>query len=98
MSEAQRIVEFKARHNEIQARFESSYLQFRAELPAAIRVEGERVLRQLTASDPSRRAPAKYGRRPHDPWDLQWLLRRTDIMALSLTTASRTAARRKKAG
>ena len=97
MTAEARLAEFAARRNDIQTRFESSYLQFRNELPPQIVVEGERLLRQLTSTDPTKRAPRRRGRKVLSPFDLQWVMRRIDIMTLALTIGTRSPSPRKKA-
>lgn len=75
-------------------RYELAYETFRTELPSAIRVEATTLLRQLTDPDPSRRELARPFERLPLRWDMQWLLRKTDILIKRLATSSGSPRRR----
>jgi serine/threonine protein kinase len=94
----QRRREFAARRYDLATRYESSYQQFAAELPRSIRLEADRLLRQLSSVEASRRCAQRYGRHALNPSDLQWIFRRIDIMSLALTVRGSGAYRRAKAG
>jgi len=90
--------QFAVRRHDLGTRYESSYQLFVAEVPRVIRVEAERLLRQLSSADPSRRCPQRYGRHAMNPADLQWIFRRIDIMSLALAVRSSGVYRRARAG
>lgn len=95
LSIAERRREFAASQADIRARYESSYVQFGAQLPPSIRHEADRVLRQITNSTPQARLPQRKGRAVLDARDLQWLLRRVDILRLQLITAAKPTRKRR---
>jgi len=89
MSEPDRMRDFASHAADLQTRFGIAYDVFEAELPAPIRQVGCALLEQLTAVIPEQRQPHVLGR-PRavaSPWDLQWVLRRVDIMRLTLAHA-----------
>jgi eukaryotic-like serine/threonine-protein kinase len=86
--------EFQVRTTELREYYESAYEQFKAELPPVLRSSGVQLLRLLTDPDPQRRTPPFRRRRQADVWDLQWLLRRLDVMRQMLRADAARAARR----
>ena len=94
----QREHDFEGRVADIRSLYELAYATFAAEVPRSIRNLATDLLRQLTEVRPSDRQPGKTRRERGLPimWDLQWLLRRVDIMALTLSTSERAAARRRQ--
>jgi hypothetical protein len=71
----------------LEAYYEGAWGIFDQELPAAIRPEGARLIRQLTSPDPRRRGPIHRWKVEHT-WDLNWGLRRIDIMRKILVNES----------
>jgi eukaryotic-like serine/threonine-protein kinase len=98
MSASARSGDFQRNAADLQVRYGVAHDAFAQELPPAIRQEGLRLLRQLTSVQPELREPRPTGRRRALPirWDLQWVLRRIDIMILILRTAERRGARRSR--
>jgi hypothetical protein len=76
-------------------RYELAYETFGTEVPSAIKVEATALLRQLTDPDPSRRELARPFERLPLRWDMQWLLRKTDILIKRLATSSSPPRRRR---
>jgi hypothetical protein len=90
---AARAQEFRNRIPHLRSQMELAYDAFRQELPNAIKHEATILLRQLTNPDPLMRHPVRPFQNLPLVWDLQWLLRRIDILILRLDTALRDAAR-----
>lgn len=87
MTRAEREADFAAHTSDLQTRYELAYALFEQETPNPVRAVASRLLRQLSSVDPLRREPAAHRRRGLPVrWDLQWLLRQTDIMTLTLRT------------
>jgi serine/threonine protein kinase len=84
--------EYSARLAEFRARYEVVFQLFAAELPAPIRDEGTRLLRQLCDPDPSVREQ-RYRIDKKTAWGLEWLIRRIDIMIARLAADSRSPTR-----
>jgi eukaryotic-like serine/threonine-protein kinase len=98
--EANRAQEFAAQLPSIRARYELAYELFGAALPSGIRGEALRLLRHLTDPKPEERDQRLLisGRLRMAP-DLQWVLRRIDILLLELRVTELQARRRgRKAG
>lgn len=74
-----RVSEFRGRISEVRQRQASAYEIFRAELPSHLRNPATDLLRLLTDPDPTKRTSA-LRQRSADPWDLQWLLGRIDVL------------------
>jgi serine/threonine protein kinase len=86
--------EFRARISEMRRRYELAYSVFEQSVPPAIKSPASSLLRQLTDPDPLRRLPRpRPSLRLPTTWDLQWLLRRIDILLLTLRKAEIQAAR-----
>lgn len=82
---ANRKASFEAHASDLQTRYELSYELFERELPGPIRQEAGALLRLLTAVLPTEREPKAAQRRMGDSrWDLQWVLRRVDVMLHNL--------------
>lgn len=89
---ADRAREYSARLADIRGRYEVVFQLFAAELPAPIRYEGTRLLRQLCDPDPSVREQ-RYRIDKKAAWGLEWLIRRIDIMIARLSADSRSRTR-----
>lgn len=76
---AARRVDLDSRITELRQQFMAAYDLFAAEIPPYLREASVMLLRQLTDPDPARRLPG-YRRRRLDPWDLQWLLTKVDVL------------------
>lgn len=88
LPDTQRARQFQSRVAETRSRYEIAYRMFEDELPATIRHPCSQLLRQLTNADPQRRLPRRLApKRAPSHWDLQWLLRRIDILCLLMTRA-----------
>lgn len=87
---AQRMASFKAHTSDLQTRYELSYELFERELPGPIRQEAGSLLRLLTSVEPTEREPNRAKRRVGDArWDLQWVIRRIDVMIHNLRIDNR---------
>jgi serine/threonine protein kinase len=73
--------------------YELAYDLFRTQVPGAIQVEATVLLRQLTDPDPKSREPQRPFQNLPTYWDLQWLLRKVDILIKRLDTNPRTRRR-----
>jgi serine/threonine protein kinase len=95
---AARDQEFQNRIPDLRSQMELAYDAFRQELPNSIKHEATMLLRQLTNPDPVLRQPVRPFQNLPPVWDLQWLLRRIDILVLRLETALRdtTTVRRRR--
>lgn len=80
---ARRLAAFASRLPEIKTRFEHPYGIFEAELPPRLKHEGAMLLRALTNPDPLGRGPTP-GLSNRKDLGLEWVLRRLDIMLLTL--------------
>ena len=60
---------------------------FEAAVPPAIRQQATTLLRQLTHPSPSLRLPRSFGEARVAFGNMEWLLRRVDILILTLTKA-----------
>jgi eukaryotic-like serine/threonine-protein kinase len=98
MTEPARKRDFVMNASDLQTRYGVAYDAFALELPGPVRQVGLRLLRQLTSVQPEFREPRPSGRRHELPirWDLQWVLRRIDIMTLALRTSRRRSARHRR--
>ncbi len=79
MAPAARKDEFDSRLGEMRQQFLPAYDLFEREVPAYLREQAKLLLKQLTDPDPAKRVPA-FRRGALIPWDLQWLLRKVDIL------------------
>jgi eukaryotic-like serine/threonine-protein kinase len=87
-NEAARRADYRARTSELRGRYQLAYELFDAAIPAPVRGLLGALLRQLTDVEPSRRLPQiPPGSRLPRAWDLQWLLRRIDIVLKVLVIA-----------
>jgi hypothetical protein len=69
----------------LRGKYEDAFLLFEGELPMAIRQQAVSLIRQLCDPVPEERAPkVRSGSRSLLPGDLEWLLRRADILIKSL--------------
>lgn len=82
--------DFLGRAGELESPFEGAWSLARQEMPAAIREQGMLLLRQLTHPDPRRRGPMP---RERSVGDLNWILRRVDIIGKQLAYAERERVR-----
>jgi serine/threonine protein kinase len=88
LPDEQRRIRYLSRQNEIRSWFETAYLAASSDIPRSIRHETVDLLRQLCDPDPGARLPrAKIGGRASIPLDLNWLLRRVDILQRRLSAA-----------
>jgi eukaryotic-like serine/threonine-protein kinase len=87
MSSANRIVDFHGHLSDLRSMYERPYAILQSALPPPIRFEGLRLVRQLTDPDPERRERRGFGTGQVNPWNMEWLLRRIDILALLLETS-----------
>jgi serine/threonine protein kinase len=76
---AARKADLDSRRHELRQQFMIAYDLFAAEIPPHLREAAVVLLRQLTDPDPARRVPG-YRRRTLTPWDLQWLLKKVDVL------------------
>ena len=74
-----READLRVRTNELRGEFLPAYDLFEREVPPHIRDPAVRLLRQLTDPDPTARVPS-FRRRSLPPWDLQWLIRKADVL------------------
>ncbi len=96
MSPTEREYDYQQRIPELRDHYQLTYEVFASELPRVIASEGVVLLRQLTDPDPSRREPTTPFQRLPIRWDLQWLLRRIDILTKRLAAAQRAGVARKR--
>jgi serine/threonine protein kinase len=94
MSTVDREREYRARIPELRARMELGWELFDHEVPKVIRRDASALLRQITDPDWLRRSPQVLGR-PDRRDGLLWLLRRADILRLSLANAAHLNGRRR---
>jgi len=81
----QRLLSYRSRIPEIRSWFEPSFELFEAATPASLRPQAGQLIRQLCDPDPMKRLPqTKPGRRGERLDGLNWLLRRVDILRLTL--------------
>lgn len=92
LDETARRADYSAVQRALQRDHEAAYALFRSELPAAIRTDALALLRQLTSVAPEQRVP-RYKRHHPNTWDLQWVLRRVDRIALQLRIDQRRNSR-----
>lgn len=100
LDEVQRRRDYAGSQTQLQRDHEAAYELFRHELPPSIRGACVALLRQLTNVEPEKREP-QYVQRLPSAWDLQWILRRVDRIALQLRIEERRSRlpwRRKKKG
>jgi serine/threonine protein kinase len=79
--------EFAAAIPALRAAFDSAIDLFAQEVPPSMRFEAVRLVRQLCSPDPRGREPAN--RLDRKGSGLEWVIRRTDILSLQLSTQSR---------
>lgn len=92
LPEDQRRQRYAARQNEIRAWFETAYASASPQIPMAIRHETLTLLRQLCDPDPMSRLPKiAPGQRLRLPTDLNWLLRRVDILIKRLEATGKSS-------
>jgi eukaryotic-like serine/threonine-protein kinase len=96
MTPSQRTRGFAASLPALKTRFEFAFSLFKQEVPPAIRDEALRLLAQLCDPDAARREPRRLLSGRGGP-DLQWLIRRVDILILLLTAKPRRRSYRRKA-
>lgn len=83
---------YDSRIADLRARMEFAWELFDAEVPGSIRPQASTLLRQLTDPDPSRRVHRIRGRALPLDRGLEWLIRRADILRLTLAKADAQAA------
>lgn len=91
-----RTTEYQSRMGEHRARFEPAFLLAEQELPLHLRREASRLLRQLCDPDPAQREKRYRSDQKVPRWDLNWLLRRVDVL-IKLEKLSRAAQSLRKA-
>jgi serine/threonine protein kinase len=97
--EADRPREFKARIGGLRSRYKAALDLLQAELPAPIRSSGVALVRQLCDPDPAAREHRLRAERKSPDWGLEWVFRRVDILAKSLSASQGNGYRRgRKAG
>jgi eukaryotic-like serine/threonine-protein kinase len=74
-----RRADLKSRLGELTQQMMPAYDLFALEIPPHLREPALGLLRQLTHPDPLKRVPG-YRRRTLNPWDLQWLLKKVDVL------------------
>jgi hypothetical protein len=74
-----RKTELASRLGELTQQMMPAYDLFAQEAPPHLREPSLVLIRQLTHPDPLKRPPGYRGRRL-DPWDLQWLLKKVDVL------------------
>ena len=82
--ERDRVRQYRSTIGSLRERYEIAYETFRAELPGAIASEATALLRQLTDPEPAARRPRQPFQGLPLYWDLQWLIRRVDILRARL--------------
>jgi serine/threonine protein kinase len=96
LPEDQRKRQFGARQNEVRAWFETAYVSAGPEIPKEIRFETLTLLRQLCDPDPMSRLPKiAPGQRLRLPTDLNWLLRRIDILIKRLEAMGKSSTQKR---
>jgi serine/threonine protein kinase len=78
--------------------YELAYQAFFSELPSAVRKDATTLLRQLSDPDPRARLPRKPFQGLPMFWDLQWLIRRVDILRARLAVPAQPRQRRRRIG
>jgi eukaryotic-like serine/threonine-protein kinase len=76
---AARKADLAGRLGQLTQQMMSAYDLFALELPPYLREPALALVRQLTHPDPLKRLPG-YRQRRIDPWDLQWLLKKVDVL------------------
>jgi serine/threonine protein kinase len=87
LSEKDRRSAYQAILPDLVSRYEIAFEFFENLLPPVIKKEGASMLRNLAHPDPSERGPGPRERRVANHRDLQWLLRRVDILVLRFRTS-----------
>jgi serine/threonine protein kinase len=80
---------------DMQDRFEVAYETFAGELPNTIRQGASELLKQLTNPDPERRKLQRPFQKLPLQWNLEWVLRKIDILRLCLAVDAAAARRRR---
>lgn len=93
LSPAERARRFASVLPDLRTRYEAVYAIFRQELPPILRHEAMNLVRQLCDPDAALRDP-RLVPSMRNRLDLQWLLRRIDIMLLLLRTSERKLQRK----
>jgi eukaryotic-like serine/threonine-protein kinase len=88
-----READFQARISEIRYRYEVPLELFEDELPASLKNEAAALLRQLCDPDPTMRTRRTRLEQHLPVADLQWLIRRVDILTRRLGIAEKRTAR-----
>ncbi|MCU1497712.1 MAG: tyrosine protein kinase:Serine/threonine protein kinase [Acidimicrobiales bacterium] len=84
---------FEAQRNSMRSQYVVAFDLLQNALPPSIRQIGTQMVRQLCDPDPAMRTPRQgFGKRRGVESGLNWLLRRTSAMILTLNHASRQAA------
>lgn len=89
LPESARAADYTHRHHELRERYEPAFAAFSNELSAALRGPALQLLRQLTDPNPAKRVPSFRRRNPQGDWNLEWLLRRVDVLRKVESLASR---------
>ena len=97
MKPVERARHFAASLPALRTRFDFAYSVFSQEVPATIRYEALRLLGQLCDPDPVKREPRRLPGSGSGATDLQWIIRRVDILLLLLAAPVRRRGDRRKA-
>jgi eukaryotic-like serine/threonine-protein kinase len=87
LSEGERHSRYVSALPQLVTKFEAAYQHFGSLLPPVIRYEAQTLLRTLSRPDPAKRGPRPRESRVSNVRDLQWILRRVDILSLVLRTS-----------
>lgn len=90
MSPTKRAIAFQSALPGLRARYEQAFLAFESSVPASVRAEASRLLRELCDPDPKRRPTSR--RSTSSAVGLHWMLNRIDIMKINLSHAHKEAA------
>jgi serine/threonine protein kinase len=92
MDPASRTIAYTTAMPDLRDRYAFAYEMFASEVPPAICAQAVWLLRKLTALDREQRFPSIQGK-PQKGVGLEWLMRRVDILTLTLRNAQRQARR-----
>lgn len=79
LARSTRELDLRVRIPELRGDFMSAYDLFAREMPPHLRKPAVRLLMLLTDPDPAARVPS-FRRRSLPPWDLQWLIKKVDVL------------------
>jgi eukaryotic-like serine/threonine-protein kinase len=88
LPDTRRSLQYRARHDDIRTWIHSALAIAESGIPRAIRLPTVELIQQLCDPDPLVRFPKVVGKKRKPlPGDLNWLLRRTDILTKTLRNA-----------